>query len=292
MRYVVGDVHGNLELLRKFQQQINSNDKMIFVGDLIDRGNNSKEVIDFVIENEYEMVLGNHELMLLGYDFLIDFLPFLENSTDSDFHNRSFMLNGGENTLRSYGAIIEQIPTAYSGYMKKFDFDKFDDKKFKEHIDFLKKQPFVITYEDTKTIISHSSLYDNEYNLYDELFLTMKIEEFKDKLKFFTKKDFNTFQDEIIHLEEIITWNRKILSYSFGEKKENVIPNGYKNLFGHTGFEYIIDRKPEYKKLNGHTYIPIDYGAGYNKLLCGYCLETNEKLFVDFDNSKKIKNMI
>ena len=99
---------------------------------------------------------------------------------------------------------------------------------------------------------------------------------------FIKRKNFNDFQDTDIYLEEIITWNREILSYYFGKTKENYIPNGYKNLFGHSYFEYIKKENPDFINLKNEIYIPIDYGAGYNKLLCGYCLETNDKIFVEF----------
>ena len=65
--YVIGDVHGNynglVESLQKMGWKENE-DRLIFVGDLVDRGIANKKVIDFVAEHKdtVHIVLGNHEL--------------------------------------------------------------------------------------------------------------------------------------------------------------------------------------------------------------------------------------
>ena len=70
------------------------NDTLIFIGDYIDRGNSSREVVDYVIrlKNGYKKtvcLLGNHEHMLIHY------LAGL----DEDI----YLGNGGIATLHSYG---------------------------------------------------------------------------------------------------------------------------------------------------------------------------------------------
>jgi bis(5'-nucleosyl)-tetraphosphatase (symmetrical) len=61
---VIGDVHGCLaeldELLRKVQYKQNE-DRLVFVGDLVDRGPDSVGVVRRVRELGAECVLGNHE---------------------------------------------------------------------------------------------------------------------------------------------------------------------------------------------------------------------------------------
>lgn len=65
--YIIGDVHGNynglVESLQKMGWKENE-DRLIFVGDLVDRGIANKKVIDFVAEHKdtVHIVLGNHEL--------------------------------------------------------------------------------------------------------------------------------------------------------------------------------------------------------------------------------------
>lgn len=60
---VIGDVHGCLwetrQLLRKLN--VSGTDRVIFLGDLIDKGPRPVETVRFVRESGFECVLGNHE---------------------------------------------------------------------------------------------------------------------------------------------------------------------------------------------------------------------------------------
>lgn len=97
--FAIGDIHGCLENLRKLMDHVlidRKNDTLVFIGDFIDRGEWSKEVIDYVIglKNEYRNVvclLGNHEQM---------FLRYLEG-VDEEL----YLFNGGRATLQSYGIL-------------------------------------------------------------------------------------------------------------------------------------------------------------------------------------------
>jgi serine/threonine protein phosphatase 1 len=94
--FVVGDIHGCLEMLRRLIDKIEwnpSNDRLIFIGDYIDRGEDAKGVVDFVLSLKedsslVECLIGNHEYMFLDYL--------------SGVNTQSFLLNGGLSTLRSY----------------------------------------------------------------------------------------------------------------------------------------------------------------------------------------------
>ena len=64
--YIIGDVHGNYNGLMKSLQDAGwkeNEDKLIFVGDLVDRGIANKKVIDFVTDHKdsVHIVSGNHE---------------------------------------------------------------------------------------------------------------------------------------------------------------------------------------------------------------------------------------
>ena len=95
--FAIGDIHGCLEKLQALVQSIGAdpqNDTLIFIGDFIDRGNSSREVVDYIIrlKVQYKKVvclLGNHEYMLIRYLDGLDEDMYLEN--------------GGIATLRSYG---------------------------------------------------------------------------------------------------------------------------------------------------------------------------------------------
>jgi serine/threonine protein phosphatase 1 len=62
---VIGDVHGCYKTLMELIKQFPKDEKICFVGDLIDRGKDSKKVLDFVFDNRYDCVMGNHEEMML-----------------------------------------------------------------------------------------------------------------------------------------------------------------------------------------------------------------------------------
>jgi serine/threonine protein phosphatase 1 len=71
--YVIGDVHGCIDELQELVGMLNltSTDRLIFIGDLIDRGPNSAAVVRQVVkwskEVEVKLVLGNHEEKFLRY---------------------------------------------------------------------------------------------------------------------------------------------------------------------------------------------------------------------------------
>ncbi len=98
--YAVGDIHGRLDLLEKLLVRIWSDapaegNTLIFVGDYVDRGPASKEVVECLINLrrpgwDIVKLRGNHEQILLEY---------LSNP-DAYQAGRSF---GGAETLLSYG---------------------------------------------------------------------------------------------------------------------------------------------------------------------------------------------
>ncbi len=69
--YAIGDIQGCYRQFRKLLRKLAFNpdhDRLILVGDLVNRGPQSLEVVRFAMEHErsVDMVLGNHELHLLA----------------------------------------------------------------------------------------------------------------------------------------------------------------------------------------------------------------------------------
>src|SRR5690606_34883114 len=67
---VVGDIHGCIDELKELLNKISynkNNDRLILLGDLIDRGPNSVGTVEFARKNNIESVLGNHEFKLLKW---------------------------------------------------------------------------------------------------------------------------------------------------------------------------------------------------------------------------------
>lgn len=96
--FVIGDIHGCLTELEQLVALLPFNTKklLVFLGDYIDRGTRSAEVVHYIIElkKKFNVVtlMGNHEAMLL------DFLKKPRSSAAAQF-----IFNGGGATLASYG---------------------------------------------------------------------------------------------------------------------------------------------------------------------------------------------
>ena len=66
--FVVGDVHGNFAMLNELMEVVafdRNVDRLFAVGDLIDRGPNSADVLRLTLEPWFFSAMGNHELMML-----------------------------------------------------------------------------------------------------------------------------------------------------------------------------------------------------------------------------------
>jgi serine/threonine protein phosphatase 1 len=114
--FIVGDVHGCLEMLKRLIDEIEwspSDDRLIFIGDYIDRGEDPKGVVDFVLRLKedsplVQCLIGNHEQMLLDYLSNVD--------------PQSYIFNGGLSTLRSYKEVgrSERDPLIPSSHLDFF----------------------------------------------------------------------------------------------------------------------------------------------------------------------------
>lgn len=95
--FAIGDIHGCAEELQGLLDNLpyDSDSTIVFLGDYVDRGPNSKKVIDIIIDLKQKCnvitLMGNHEAMMID---------FLENP--SSVSAGLFILNGGSATLASY----------------------------------------------------------------------------------------------------------------------------------------------------------------------------------------------
>ncbi len=103
--YAVGDIHGRLDLLRRLIADIIANAAMagtdgrpvvVFLGDYVDRGPDSRGVIDQLLQLtkasgfEIHSLMGNHEQAMLWF-------------LDDPKAGRGWVMHGGAETLASYG---------------------------------------------------------------------------------------------------------------------------------------------------------------------------------------------
>jgi serine/threonine protein phosphatase 1 len=157
--FAVGDLHGRLDLLVKMHQEILQRSKdlpehfrkvIIYLGDYIDHGPDSADVIDTLISAALPgfrsvYLLGNHELSFLS--FLkgdADFLRWTKSQTVElpDQYMISQNLNewlhdhGGLQTLRSYGLQVGAKPDAQTIAQLRIDLLR---RIPTDHLEFLEK---------------------------------------------------------------------------------------------------------------------------------------------------------
>lgn len=108
--YAVGDIHGRLDLLEAILDRIEVDTRasghvarrtLVFLGDFVDRGPDSRGVVDRVISGlpqgfDTHFLKGNHEAILLN---------FLDDARSLD----NWLLNGGDATMLSYGVDTERL---------------------------------------------------------------------------------------------------------------------------------------------------------------------------------------
>jgi serine/threonine protein phosphatase 1 len=116
--FVIGDIHGCSATLRRMVEVViglTMDDQLYLLGDLIDRGPDTKGVLDFIFELKEQgfavsAVRGNHEDM---------FLLSCENQSGVALWG----LNGGWATLESFSAAgPTDIPSRYRQYLQKLPY--------------------------------------------------------------------------------------------------------------------------------------------------------------------------
>ena len=136
--YAIGDIHGELEKLRSLHDRISDFHNAIYptrphirihLGDYVDRGPNSKGVLNFIQSLEEDEVFdvinlkGNHETLMLRA---------LRTSEKTPL--KHWLVNGGDKTMASYDTIdktaiilkhitwIETLPTLFEDRARRLVF--------------------------------------------------------------------------------------------------------------------------------------------------------------------------
>jgi len=151
---IIGDIHGCYYTLVELYSKIRNEypDIPVYtVGDLVDRGNFSYDVVKFVSDEAIKFVPGNHDYMF--YHFFKD---------PSSVFARSWAFNGNEATLESY--------------------ENHENAVF-EHIEFIKRAPLFFNLDDC--FISHAGISSQYKN-----FLPDNFSENLDLLEKFILNDF------------------------------------------------------------------------------------------------------
>lgn len=125
MGYVIfGDIHGQLEQVLSIMEKAPAGYKPVSVGDMIDRGPSSRQVVDYFMRNGLA-VRGNHDEMMLAH--------YRPGAVKGKSVTAPWHLNGGVQTMESY-----------KGY----------DDQLQEHLDWIEQLPYKL--ELDQLWITHS----------------------------------------------------------------------------------------------------------------------------------------
>lgn len=129
--WVIPDIHGCLatfKALIEHQIEPDKDDRLILLGDYIDRGPDSKGVIDYIIELEaqgYQInkLMGNHEdYCITAWEEDQDMKSFLGIRPKTKTQ-KEWEVYGGKQTLESFGVDRpREIPDKYINWMKDLEY--------------------------------------------------------------------------------------------------------------------------------------------------------------------------
>lgn len=125
-RWVIPDIHGYAKTLESLLAQIrpDKEDHIIFLGDYIDRGPDSKGVIDIIISMQEQghrisPLMGNHEeYFLLNHEYAKNHSGFLDIFKSNSIKKEWYEF-GGKETMKSFGTkSLLNIPPKYIKWME------------------------------------------------------------------------------------------------------------------------------------------------------------------------------
>ena len=112
MLYLVSDIHGNIKKFKKLLKTIEFDskiDNMIILGDILDRGSDGVEILNFlkplIKDGTVELLQGNHELFCIMY---------LDGKLDTNLWDAF----GGEGTRRAIDKMSEEDKHELKDFLK------------------------------------------------------------------------------------------------------------------------------------------------------------------------------
>jgi len=223
--YIIGDIHGCYDTFMALLKKLPSDAKIVLVGDLIDRGPKSRQVVQHVIDNDIDCAIGNHEeFMIEEYYKTLNFMMHT-GLLPRGARGSIWTVQGGYETLKSYESYDEDNLDDRGLPTREFDYDTFE-----KHFKFMEGLPIYLEYPEIKNedgrhlVVSHSVLH-NVWKLRDS--------EERNKQDIFRKT---------------ATWTR-----NFSNLKDN--PEIY-NIIGHT---------PQEEAKITQIYANVDTGACYKQ---------------------------
>lgn len=130
--FAIGDIHGCFDQFRTLVEEeikLTCNDRLILLGDYIDRGYKIREVTDYIIDliqNGFDVIplIGNHEAMML-------------DAVDNADRLSGWFMNGGYETLYSFGVgSPDKLDKMYLGFFRNLHYYHIEDQFIFVHAGF------------------------------------------------------------------------------------------------------------------------------------------------------------
>jgi len=190
---VIGDIHGCYNTLTRLYEEIKTKHPDIpvySVGDLVDRGNFSYEVLEYVKQNKIKFTAGNHDLM---------FYYYVTQPTHPI--GKPWIYNGSETTMESY--------SNYKSAMR-------------EHFVIIKKAPLFFNLKDC--FISHAGISSYYHKIFKKDIFSDNA-----KIKKLLEQELNSFhgviwtRDELENLGKLQIVGHTIVKDLYHNKKSNAL---------------------------------------------------------------------
>lgn len=102
----IGDIAGQYNALLRLVRKLPDDKEIVLLGDLVDRGPHSREVVEWAMKHEANGVhalMGNHEHMMIDW-----YQSQINPAHEPLYPPELWFSNGGLSTLRSYGVDYEE----------------------------------------------------------------------------------------------------------------------------------------------------------------------------------------
>jgi serine/threonine protein phosphatase 1 len=151
--WVIPDIHGCAKTLRALIEDLiqpSRHDWLYFLGDYIDRGPSSKEVIDYIIylqkeEFNIRTLMGNHEDFLIkAYEEELNLKSFM-GIRQKNQKKKEWLFHGGKEAMKSFQIHdLNDFPQEYLEWIKNLEYFIELEKFFLVHagFNFKIKNPF------------------------------------------------------------------------------------------------------------------------------------------------------
>ena len=224
---VIGDIHGCYNTLTKLYEKIKTaylDIPVYSVGDLVDRGNFSYEVMEFIKQNKIKFTAGNHDLMFYYYI-----------TQPAHPIGKPWIYNGSEYTMESYRNYMNDM---------------------REHLVIIKKAPLFYNLKDC--FISHAGI-----SSYYQKHFKNGIFSNSTKIKKLLEQELASShgviwtRDELLNLGKLQIVGHTVVNEIYYNKKSNALYIDTSAFAGNKLSAVIIDNNKPVDSLSVNT-VPID----------------------------------